>query len=140
MPLTFTTESDSVSFDDPVAGFTRILGKYWTRKGIGSRNYSIELGGAPGTDGYLVDRHGFRGMAMGPFLLWFIGSTPDGCIAAFEIVRDALENVQVSVEVPSCPSPFDNCNIDKFVPGEAKQSGPSLYRMPCEMTLTQHRL
>jgi len=133
--------ASAVSYSDPTDGFAESsAAKYWTKKPIGGRAWSVELGDAPGTDGFIVDRHGFRGMPMGPIELWYINTTEAGCIAAFVADRDALENKQLSLSVPGWSGSFPACNIQRFVGENPKMSGANLYRMRCLMTLSQDRL
>jgi len=136
--LSLTSAAGTVTFSDPSDGFWVTAGKYWARKPVGARNWAIELSSAPSNDGYLVSRHGFRGMPIGPLELWFIGVSQSACITAFTTARDALENTKLSVSIPDW-STFDNCSIHKWDPSNPKQSGTSLYRMRTLMTLSQDR-
>lgn len=141
MAFTLTPSGGStVSYADPTDGFAAGgAAKFWTKKPLGAKQWAVELSDAPSTDGFLVSRHGFRGLPMGPLEFWYINTTEAACIAAFVADRDALENKKLAVVVPGWSGTFDNCNIARFTPENPKMSGANLYRMRCTMVLSQDR-
>lgn len=144
MPLTVSyTEpsSGSVVFADPTDGFAEgSAAKFWTKKPVGARQYSVERDDAPSVDGMILHRHGFRGLPLGPFEIWYINTTVAACIAAFIADRDNIENKKVTIAVPDWSASFSNCNVEKFEPSPPKQHTASIYRMRCMLILTQDRL
>lgn len=141
MPLTLNNGAATVTYLDAVDGFTAIAGsKYWTRAPVKGPRYGFERHKGPAVDGNLTTTHGFSGRELGPFIVWYIGTTEQACWDAYKADVLLILNKNHTVGVPNKES-FVNCTVDVFDPvrGSAQKSGTSLYRLPCLIILGQDR-